>query len=316
MMASYTSNTSLMTKIREVQRIRQWHVEQAHARVRQTMADLEELAAMLQARYDLTLRDLDILDIGTGQQQLQSVWFARHNRVVGIDLDVVPKGWSPRPYLRMWRANGANRVLKTLARKALGLDRKYHRALSRELGRTAEDLPVLQMDVTAMALPSDSFDFVYCATVLQCVPDVDVALREMNRVLRPGAVGYFTVHLYTSENGSLDPRLYSGDRSGIPYWAHLRPAHAHRVSGNAWLNKLRLAEWRQRIEANLPNPIIELHQPNAATLRPTALALQQQGELADYTMDELLTHGFSVSWRKDNEVNASVGQAPQARSVP
>ncbi|WP_157961326.1 class I SAM-dependent methyltransferase [Microvirga flavescens] len=300
MSKSYTSNTTLMTKAREAWRLRQWHATNAASRVKQVIEVMDELEETLRARYGLALEGLDVLDIGTGQQQIQSAWLARRNRVTGIDLDVIAKGWSPWPYLKMARENGANRTVKTLARKALGLDAMYSRALFDELGRTANDLSVQQMDVMDIRLASGSFDFVYCSSVLQCVPDVPRALEEMNRVLKPGGVGYFTVQLYSSETGSLDPRLYGGDRSDIPYWAHLRPTEASKVAGNAWLNKLRLSEWREHVGANLFDPTIELSQPKAEALEPLAQSLHRMGELRDYTLEELLTHELRVSWSKKN----------------
>lgn len=295
---SYTSDTSLMTKLREVGRLYDWHATNAVARVKQIIGIMNAVEDTILSRYGLALTDLAVLDIGTGQQQIQSAWLARRNRVIGIDLDVVAKGWSLTAFLTMWRVNGAYRTVKTLARKALGLDAMYARALHQELGRGAEDIPVYQMDVTAMSFPSHNFDFVYCSSVLQCVPDVNSALHEMNRVLVPGGIGYFTVQLYTSETGSLDPRLYSGDRSSIPYWAHLRPEVCQRVSGNAWLNKMRLSEWLQCVNACLPNPIVELSQPQARALTAIAESLQEAGQLQEYTLEELVTHELRVSWRK------------------
>ncbi|MCA1467125.1 class I SAM-dependent methyltransferase [Bradyrhizobium sp. IC3195] len=288
----------MMTKLWEARSLYDWHATNAVTRVKQVIEIMDAVEDTIRSRYDLALTDLTVLDVGTGQQQIQSAWLARRNRVIGIDLDVVAKGWSPRGFLTMWRVNGAYRTVKTLARKALRLDAMYARALHQELGRGAEDIPVYQMDVAAMGFPSHSFDFVYCSSVLQCVPDVNLALHEMNRVLVPGGVGYFTVQLYTSETGSLDPRLYSGDRSSIPYWAHLRPAECQRVSGNAWLNKMRLSEWRQCVDACLPNPIVKLSQPQAHTLLAIAQSLQERGHLQEYSLEELVTHELQVSWRK------------------
>ena len=41
-------------------------------------------------------------------------------------------------------------------------------------------------DVSAMSLPTDSFDGVWCERVLQHVDDADVAIAELIRVIRPG----------------------------------------------------------------------------------------------------------------------------------
>ena len=43
-----------------------------------------------------------------------------------------------------------------------------------------------RMDAEALALPAASFDLVVCSLGLMYLPDADAALREMQRVLRPG----------------------------------------------------------------------------------------------------------------------------------
>ncbi|RYG10705.1 MAG: class I SAM-dependent methyltransferase [Burkholderiales bacterium] len=295
---SYTNGAKILTKIREAAYHSRFYSNGADDFVRHRTKVMEDLADTLRRRHQLVLTGLDVLDVGTGQQQVQSVWLARNNRVTGIDLDVVAKGWSPAVYLGMWRRNGPGRVLKTLGRKALGIDARFRAALRRQLAHTADGLPVLQMDVTQLGFAEESFDFVYCSSVLQCVPDVGRALYEMNRVLRRGGVGYFTVQLFSSETGSLDPRLFGNNRDEIPHWAHLRPDWAHLVSGEAWLNRLRLADWRQQVAAHLPDPTIDLGQPQAEKLIPLAEQLKRAGELADYSMEELITHDLKASWRK------------------
>jgi SAM-dependent methyltransferase len=45
-------------------------------------------------------------------------------------------------------------------------------------------LAMVQMDVTRLAFPDESFDFVLCSHVLEHVPDDQRALRELHRVLK------------------------------------------------------------------------------------------------------------------------------------
>jgi len=50
-----------------------------------------------------------------------------------------------------------------------------------------------RMDAEALTLPAASFDLVVCALGLMYVPDADAALREVQRVLRPGGRAVFAV---------------------------------------------------------------------------------------------------------------------------
>ena len=50
-----------------------------------------------------------------------------------------------------------------------------------------------RMDAEALTLPAASFDLVVCALGLMYLPDADAALREVQRVLRPGGRAVFAV---------------------------------------------------------------------------------------------------------------------------
>jgi SAM-dependent methyltransferase len=52
-----------------------------------------------------------------------------------------------------------------------------------EAGRAA-----VQADITALPFPDERFDLVICSHVVEHVPDDRAAMREMQRVLRPGGV--------------------------------------------------------------------------------------------------------------------------------
>src|SRR5262245_44046478 len=79
------------------------------------------------------VRDLDVLVVGHGPQLVEARYFGRNNRVTGIDLDVVPVGFDLRAYASMLQRNGVGRVVKTVGRKLLGIDRSQEAAWRRAL---------------------------------------------------------------------------------------------------------------------------------------------------------------------------------------
>ncbi len=237
------------------------------------------------------------LEIGPGQWYSQYLYFARLCRVTAIDLDVLPVGFDPFGYWRMFRENGARRVVKTLGRKALGIDRKYFTEYKRQLGVDRLPTPaVARMDATKTTFADNTFDFVYSSSVFEHVPDPATMLRECARIIRPGGSILTDLHLYTSDSGNHDPRIISGDRKGLPYWPHLRPTHAGVCRTGAYLNKLRLAEWHDLFARTLPGTTWTYRLDDH--LRPEAEKLREAGELADYSMDELLTRCAVSVWRK------------------
>ncbi|MEG4581002.1 hypothetical protein QUA71_15510 [Microcoleus sp. MON1_C5] len=69
------------------------------------------------------LRQLDILEIGGGQQMERARYFGINNQATAIDLDVIPCGFDLGSYLRMFQENGLGRLAKTVGRKLLLVDR-------------------------------------------------------------------------------------------------------------------------------------------------------------------------------------------------
>jgi len=245
------------------------------------------------------LQGLDVLEIGPGQFLAHMKCFAIRNRVVGIDSDVIVQGLNPMGYFRMLRINGTRRTIKTVGRKLMGVDRRYAAELSRQLkSRKEPRLKVYQMDAGNLSFSDQSFDFVYARSVLQHLPSPGDAIDEMVRILKPGGAVYLSLHLYSSPNGCLDPRRFTERRNEIEGWPHLRPHLDHTVRSNAWLNRLRLEEWKTLFSARMPEVEFILNGPNDPSLESQARTLQQQGELSDYTLEELLTSELLALWKK------------------
>src|SRR5881392_3895796 len=98
-MASYTSQrTNLAELSREALNLyREW-LGFVPEHVSNILANLRNLERLLEDHYAFALQDRDILDIGAGQFLIQMHYLARHNRVVGIDFDVIAQGLNPLQY--------------------------------------------------------------------------------------------------------------------------------------------------------------------------------------------------------------------------
>ena len=102
----------------------------------------------------------------------------------------------------------------------------FPRYLGSEYGpdeRAREDLyPIPHQDLTALTLPSNMFDIVTTNEVLEHVPDLDAALEEIARVLKPKGVHIGThPFLFDRNDGDLRARIQAGTV------VHLRPPEFH-----------------------------------------------------------------------------------------
>jgi SAM-dependent methyltransferase len=299
-MGSYTSQSvGLKAWLRDVRRLYESHLGQVSGRVDFVLTKLRRLERQLAELYGFTLEDRDVLDIGAGQFLMQMHYFAQRNRPVGIDFDVIAQGTNPGPYLKMLWLNGFRRTLKTIGRKLLGVDRRYAAVVKKQLNvRSLPRLPVFQMDACNMTLRNASFDFVHCYSVFHHLPDPGAAVDGIVRVLRPGGIVYISLHLYTSENGSLDARAMSGQRGDFPSWAHLRPQFAKDVQPNAFLNRLRIDDWRELFRTRMPGAHLIFNRTDRPGIEQDARALLDAGELNGYSLEELVTHEVVILWKK------------------
>jgi hypothetical protein len=107
-------------------------------------------------------------------------------------------------------------ILRGRYPKFLGSEYSDNEDIRREL------FPIPIKDLTALDLPDASFDFVTSNEVLEHVPDLDAALREMCRILRPGGQHIGTCpFIFNSEKSDLRTVLKDGQL------VHLKPAEMH-----------------------------------------------------------------------------------------
>jgi SAM-dependent methyltransferase len=302
-MKTYTSaRTNPIAFVREAYHLYRMKSADIPGQVRGTIEYMQRCEARIAQETGMRLEGQKMLVIGPGQTPREMAYLGLRNEVIGIDLDVIPQQLSFSTYMSMLRQNGWMRTLKTLARKSLGIDAQFTRELKKQLGISV--LPrtsFQQMDAAKMTFPDASLDFVYSFSVFEHLPDPGAVLDGVVRVLRPGGVCYISLHLYSSENGCHDLRIFCDDREHIPYWAHLRPSYESLVQPNAYLNKIRIAEWKQLFESRMPGVsfAFDTHEPEKNRMLEAELeAIRRAGELTDYTDEELLSVNLMAVWQK------------------
>jgi SAM-dependent methyltransferase len=271
--------------------------------VRSAASNYRSIANTYLALTNRPLKGESVLIVGAGQTPREIVTFGTANKVTAIDLDVVPQGIRPGPYLQLLRQNGLTRTLKTVGRKVLGFDRKFNAALRSAVGSGVDaiDATYLQMDASKMTFTDNTFDLAYSFSVFEHLPDPGAVLTHIVRVLRPGGVLSISVHIYAAEGGCHDLRIFAGDRASIPYWAQLRPLHERTVIESCYMNKWSLEQWRKLFAEHCPGAEITLepHEPPFGDQLVAELAqIRAGGELGDYTDEELLTVNVRAVWQK------------------
>lgn len=299
-MPSYSSSTrGIRRRLRELSALYIVRTRATSETVNQLTEDAEALEKVIMRLRGVPLSGSNILEVGPGHFFVQSSYFAQKNTVTTIDTDVLPSGINPLNYMSMLVHNGLQRSAKTIIRKMLGVDARYRKCLRARLSISAlPSVRALRGDVCKMEFADSSFDVVFCRSVLHHLSDPAVALSEMARVLRPGGVAIVDVHLYTSYNGSLDPRVISGSCDETLFWAHLRPQMAPDFRGNSFLNKLGLDEWRSAFSSSWPGCTIETEKSSRAGIEESAKTMIESGAIVGYGIEELTTHTILAVWRK------------------
>jgi SAM-dependent methyltransferase len=296
---SYTNRKlRLVQRISEAISLLRFYRADVSEQVREHLSQMNAARIAIETTLGEGLSGKDILEIGPGQQLRQTRYFAADNNVVAIDLDEVVEGFKPSALLRTLRTNGPIRFSKTVARKALGIDRRFVAELARQLPSTRISRPkVLRRDACATGFSSRSFDCIISFSVFEHLPDPEAVLHEIARLLRPGGVSYHIVHIYTSDSGAHDVRTFVRNRSTFPYWCHLQPGKAHLSVPNCYVNKLSLPAWTSLFERCWPAAAIRLLRDSDVKKVAALAELRAHGLLREYADEELLTSALEVTWK-------------------
>jgi len=296
---SYTDrHLGMPGRTRELFNLWQSKRQDVPGQARQMLAEMEGSQSEMESALGGRIQDKEVLIIGPGQQLVEMSFFARHNRVTGIDLDVIPQHPSVREYLRMFRNNGSVRTLKTMGRKAMGYDRALRREAERAGLAVDADPVIVAMDAAAMTFPDGSFDCVFSHSCFEHLSEPGDVIRQVARVLRPGGLAHVDVHLYTSDSGCHDVRIFGGRRDSIPPWSHLRPQYRSLVQPNSYLNEIRLVQWRELFSRHWPGVTFRLRPERDPAIRGALAPLQADGELEGYEDEELLSVYLVAEWVK------------------
>jgi ubiquinone/menaquinone biosynthesis C-methylase UbiE len=194
-------------------------------------------------------------------------------------------------------------------------DGEFVKLLFEKLGRHGHHFPIDRFefnatDATHLFYRDEWFDFVLSVNSFEHIPDPDKALREIARVLRPGAFAYISFDpIWTADTGS-----HFQHRVADP-WAHLVLSDAEFVSkmrdagAEDWevgefrgaMNRVRLGAYERlfRVITSEIGLDLMLFRSWSGVVTESHLGhVNFAAALRTYTHEELMTRGMAVLLRK------------------
>ena len=262
---------------------------------------VQESEQRMQRQLGKKVEQLRMLEIGPGQGLERARYFGRKNKVIGMDLDVIPVGFDLHSYLRMFRENGAGRVAKSIGRRLL-IGKANETAWANLLGvEKFNDPAIMHGNICEETPKIGQFDVVMSWSVFEHLPNPAQAVENVMKLLKPGGIFYLSLHLYTSNNGHHDIRAFTGDEDNLPLWPHLRTATEQAIVPSAYLNKWRLAQWRELFANVTPGHTEFLEAFESYERFQPRMTSTLRQELAHYSEEELYTINAVYTWRKPTQ---------------
>ncbi len=240
-----------------------------------------------------SVEGLRVLDVGCGKMMwLTLLLHGAGARVTGIDTEWVNPAPGLAKYRHLLRTNGVERAARTLVWDAL-YARSYYRALAEEAPFEVcfDSVDARAMSADSLDFEDGTFDLAVSHEVFEHLPDVEGAIRELRRVLKPGGLTYIYTHSFTSISGGHHIAWKYPDSepsTTVPPWDHLRDNRFPDIP--SWINRWRVGQYREAWEEHF-----EIVDWIPTEIEGRALLTNEvREELSEYAEEELLEKGFIV----------------------
>lgn len=194
----------------------------------------KNLLNIIKKYLKIELKNCNILEVGCGQRFAITLLLNNIGvKGIGIDTDYIDPNFSFKKLLKVFKYNGFERLIKTLARHIF-YDRAYYKIISKQLGKALkfENIDIRLMDVCSLNFNNSTFDCIFSNAVFEHLYNVDKACKEISRVIKGDGIIYLLIDLFPSLSGGHNlvwtyPDINPSKK--IPPWDHLRknlyPAH-------------------------------------------------------------------------------------------
>ena len=125
------------------------------------IAEVKSALQEIESVLGKPVKDLDILEIGSGQLSIQLAVLGVGNRAVGIDQETAGTALDATSIAQMIRKDGLTRAAKTTFRKMFGFDEALKNEYKKQTQTGWPPLKILHMDATKTSFEDFSFDVIY-----------------------------------------------------------------------------------------------------------------------------------------------------------